>query len=225
MLIMSSTSLTHLLILTTLTYFRSISGPSSVFLLLMTLSLSLSIPPLEMPLLLSTPSLLSATASLLLLSSLPLELRKIFLPSILMIPGRNPTSCSSMHGTLGFLTLIWSSVNVVDTRLFKEKILKGFHDLVSLYRVLHMIPAEASNGYVAVVFHVLILLAEKLNAGLGVLAVKREGNEEIVMDKKIILLGFERYLEELAEARGFFQSNLDFEGICSDVAMFFGFAV
>jgi hypothetical protein len=104
MLIMPSTSLTHLLILITLPYSRSKNALSSVtlnkrFFSLMELSSFMSILPLEMPLP-STPTWLSVTASLLLLSSLPLKLKMIFLPSVLMIPGRNPTSCSSMHGSL-----------------------------------------------------------------------------------------------------------------------------
>jgi hypothetical protein len=104
MLIMPSTSLTHLLILITLPYSRSKNALSSVtlnkrFFSLMELSSFMSILLLEMPLP-STPTWLSVTASLLLLSSLPLKLKMIFLPSVLMIPGRNPTSCSSMHGSL-----------------------------------------------------------------------------------------------------------------------------
>jgi hypothetical protein len=110
---MSSTSRNLLLILMTLPYFKSKSGLSSAFLsrrskLLMALSSSAFILPLGMPLP-STKTLLSAIANPLLLSSLPLKSRKTSLPSASMIPGRNPTSCSSMHRPPRFLPLIWSS--------------------------------------------------------------------------------------------------------------------
>jgi hypothetical protein len=45
-----------------------------------------------------------------------------------------------------------------------------------------VVPAEASDGYVAVVFHVLILFAKELDIGLRVFATKGEGDEEIVVN-------------------------------------------
>jgi hypothetical protein len=126
MLTMSSAFHTHLLILTTLLYSRSKSVSCPVFLsrrslLLMALSSSMSIPVLGMPLS-STPTLLSVTASLLLLSSLPLRLRKIFPPSVLMIPGRSPTSCSSMHAPILKLTRNLPVLQIGETKSIQKLI-------------------------------------------------------------------------------------------------------
>ncbi len=73
------------------------------------------------------------------------------------------------------------AVDMVNARLLEEEILEGFVHLVSLDRVLHVVPAEASDGYVAVVFHVLILFAKELNVALSVFATKGEGDKEIVV--------------------------------------------
>jgi hypothetical protein len=40
------------------------------------------------------------------------------------------------------------AVDAVNTRLLEEEILEGFLHLVSLDGVLHVVPAEASDGYV-----------------------------------------------------------------------------
>jgi hypothetical protein len=52
---------------------------------------------------------------------------------------------------------------------------------------------------------------------------KGEGNKEAVMNREILLLGLEEYLEESTEAGSFFGSSLDFKRVCRDVAVFFGF--
>jgi hypothetical protein len=65
--------------------------------------------------------------------------------------------------------------------------------LVSLNGVLHLVPAESGDGNVAVVFHVFVLFAKELDipVGLRVFAAKGEGNKEVVMNEKIVLLVFE----------------------------------
>jgi hypothetical protein len=74
------------------------------------------------------------------------------------------------------------AVDAVNARLLEEEILEGFVHLVSLDGVLHVVPAEVSDGYVEVVFHVLILFAKELDVGLRVFALKGEGDEEIVVN-------------------------------------------
>jgi hypothetical protein len=74
------------------------------------------------------------------------------------------------------------AVDAVKARLLEEEILEGFVHSVSLDGVLHMVPAEASDGYVVVVFHVLILFAKELGIGMRVFATKGEGDEEIVVN-------------------------------------------
>jgi hypothetical protein len=69
------------------------------------------------------------------------------------------------------------AVDSINARLFEEEILEGFVHLVGLDGVLHVVPAEASNRYVAVVFHVLIVFAKELNIGLRVLLVKGKGTK------------------------------------------------
>ncbi len=70
---------------------------------------------------------------------------------------------------------------MVIARLLEEEILEGFVHLVSLDRVLHVVPAEASDGYVAVVFHVLILFAKELDVGLRVFTAEGEWNKEVFL--------------------------------------------
>jgi hypothetical protein len=131
-----------------------------------------------------------------------------------------------VSGDIPFANIVGSAgaVNTVDAGLFEEEVLEGFIFLVDLDRVLHMIPAESSDGYVAVLFHVFVLFAEELDVGLRVFTVKGEGNEEVVMNGEIVLLGPEEYLEELTEAGSFFGFSLNFKCICGDVAVFFRFA-
>jgi hypothetical protein len=69
--------------------------------------------------------------------------------------------------------------------LRRRSCFEGFVHLVSLNGILHVIPAETSDGHVAVVFHVFVLLAEDLDVGLGVLTTKGEGNEELVVKVKM----------------------------------------
>jgi hypothetical protein len=117
-----------------------------------------------------------------------------------------------------------SAVDTVDAGFFEEEVLEGFIFLVDLGGVLHMIPAESSDGYVTVIFHDFVLFAEELDVGLRVVAAKGEGNKAVVMDREIILLGPEEHPEELTEAGSFFGSSLDFKSICGNVAVFFRFA-
>jgi hypothetical protein len=74
------------------------------------------------------------------------------------------------------------AVDAINARLLEEEVLEGFLHLLSLDRVLHVVPAEASDGYVVVVFHVLILFAKELDVGLRVFATKGEGDKEVVMN-------------------------------------------
>jgi hypothetical protein len=87
-------------------------------------------------------------------------------------------------GNVPFSNVVGSAgaVDSMDARLFEKEVWEGFVDLVDLNGVLHLVPAEARNRYVAVVFHILVLFAKELEVGLGILAAKGEGDKEVVMD-------------------------------------------
>jgi hypothetical protein len=131
-----------------------------------------------------------------------------------------------VSGDIPFADIVGSAgaADSVDTGLFEKEVLEGFIFLVNLDRVLHMIPAESSDRYVAVVFHVFVLFAEDFDVGMRIFAVKGEGNKQVVVNREIVLLGPEEYFEEPTKAGTFFGSSLNFKCICGDVAMFFGFA-
>jgi hypothetical protein len=109
---------------------------------------------------------------------------------------------------------------------FEEEVLEGFVFLVDLDRVLHMIPAESSDGYVAVVFHVFVLFAKGVGRRFeGLHCGGRMEQRGISENREIVLLlSPEEYFKELMEAWSVFGSSLNFECISGDVAMFFGFA-
>ena len=75
------------------------------------------------------------------------------------------------------------------------------------------------------VFHVFLLFAKELDVGLRVFTAEGEWNEEVVVNREIVLLGPEEYFEESTEAGSVFGSSLNFKCICGDDAMFFGFAL
>ena len=84
-----------------------------------------------------------------------------------------------VSGDIPFANIVGSAgaLNAIDAGLFEEEVLEGFIFLVHLDRVLHMIPAESSDGYVAVVFHVFVLFAKELEVGLRVFTAEGEWNE------------------------------------------------
>ena len=57
-----------------------------------------------------------------------------------------------------------------------------------------------------------------------IIEAKGEGNEEVVVNREIVLLGPEEYLEELKETGTFFGSSLNFKCVCGAVAVFFRLA-
>jgi hypothetical protein len=87
-------------------------------------------------------------------------------------------------GNIPFANIVGlaGAVSPIDASLFEEMVLEGYVLLVNLDGGLHIISAEASDGYVAVVFHVFVLFAKELNLGLRVFATKGEGNKDVVMN-------------------------------------------
>ncbi len=84
--------------------------------------------------------------------------------------------------------------------MVEKNVLEGRAILLDVLNwVLQESPAEASNGYFAMVVHVFILFAKELNVGLRVLTAKGEGEEEIVV---VFFSVFEKQFEEADEARG-----------------------
>jgi hypothetical protein len=71
------------------------------------------------------------------------------------------------------------------------------------------------------ILHVFILFAKELNVGLRIFAGKGEGDKEVMV---VFVSGFEKHSEKGEEARSVFGSNLDFECIGADGAMFERFA-